>query len=658
LEEGDYYEGSPHTSGMDDVKRRPTRAISIIAPAIFLDLIATLGLFAFKAQIPINSVSFAATFALLALLTIPAAAGLLRLVQRQQHNLEQSSVLLRSVTEHAIFMLDTEGRVTTWNLGAENVKGYQADEIIGQPLSVFYTEEDRTAGLPQHHLAEVTSTGHLEYQGWRVRRDGTQFWANVTLNAIRDEEDTLVGFSKVTQDRTTTREAETRIEALNQQLKAQLDELREAHAQLEHGNRQLAAVNTAISAISGSLGPDDGVLQRIVDAARELVGAQYGALGVADDEGTITQFITSGISADQRQSIGLLPQGRGLLGALIREDQPLRVSDIDQDTRSSGFPPNHPPMTSLLGMPVKHQGRTIGDLYVTDKCDETEFTDEDEELLSLLSGHAAIAITNARLYREASEARDALQRWNAHLEETVAARTRDVERYSHEMASRILNAQESERKRIARELHDETAQSLATLLINVDMLEPQIPEGLTQVHEGLGRLRMLGRRTLEETRTLSHNLRPTILDDAGLVAALNWLADEWMHSFPASVQIDSEGFSSSDCTPDLELTIFRITQEALANVGKHAGAKHVRVELTSDEEEIGLTVVDDGVGFDPDANRAPRPDGGFGVFGMRERTELAGGTFEVRSRLGEGTTISAQLAAGHGTRDAADHRSR
>ncbi len=142
------------------------------------------------------------------------------------------------------------------------------------------------------------------------------------------------------------------------------------------------------------------VLQHIADLARDVVGAQYAALGVSDSDGRITEFITSGLTPQERAAIGALPRGHGLLGVLIREGRPVRTAAISNDPRSSGFPPNHPPMTSLLGVPVSLGDRILGDLYLTDKLGAGEFNEEDEQLALLLARHAAVAIDNAQLNDE------------------------------------------------------------------------------------------------------------------------------------------------------------------------------------------------------------------------------------------------------------------
>jgi len=141
----------------------------------------------------------------------------------------------------------------------------------------------------------------------------------------------------------------------------------------------------------------DVILQKLVDVARRQVSARYAALSVLDDEGRIVRFVTSGISEEEKARIGSIPVGRGLLGVLLHEGTGLRLADIASDPRSVGFPPNHPPMTSLLGVPVVSRGRVIGNLYLTDKEGEKPFDDRDEEIVRLLSTQAAAAIETSRL---------------------------------------------------------------------------------------------------------------------------------------------------------------------------------------------------------------------------------------------------------------------
>jgi PAS domain S-box-containing protein len=168
--------------------------------------------------------------------------------------------------------------------------------------------------------------------------------------------------------------------------------------------QQLFELHEAALAISSELDLSR-LLQRIVEVARQLTRSRYAALGILGEDGLIDQFLTSGISETEREAIGELPRGHGLLGVLIKEGRPIRIANIGADPRSVGFPPNHPLMITLLGMPILYRGHIVGDLYLTDKENGDLWTDEDEWLTSLLSSHAAIAIANARLYRALEEER-------------------------------------------------------------------------------------------------------------------------------------------------------------------------------------------------------------------------------------------------------------
>jgi signal transduction histidine kinase len=165
---------------------------------------------------------------------------------------------------------------------------------------------------------------------------------------------------------------------------------------------RMRAVLDAAIAVTSELSIE-AVLQRIVEAAAELTGARYAALGVIDQSGTgLENFVTTGLDEETVRRIGDLPRGRGILGVLIRDAQPLRLADMGADPRSVGFPPNHPPMTSFLGVPILLRGVAYGNLYLTEKGGRDDFTEDDQELVQLLAAQAAVAIENARLYESAT----------------------------------------------------------------------------------------------------------------------------------------------------------------------------------------------------------------------------------------------------------------
>ena len=522
----------------------------------------------------------------------------------------------------------------------------------------------------------------------------------------------------------------------------------------------------------------DALLQRLVEIAAELTGARYAALGVVDRSGDwLESFVTTGVDAETHAAIGALPHGRGILGALIRDAQPLRLHDLTADPRSVGFPEHHPPMRTFLGVPVRLRGVVYGNLYLTEREDGEDFSAEDEELVQLLAAQAAVAIENARLYENSTHWRRQLESLHeigdaiagelelgrlldlvarrlrslvearlvlialpvpggrelrvaaadgedqdayglagmelaiggsktgrvlergrservdsilddpeidqqaarqmgvrsalfvplvvrgrpigvvvAHdklgstptftdddvrLAESLAARAGTAvdlsERVTRDAVRRVVEAQELERARLARELHDETGQALTSMLLTLKSLDDRIdtPEGRAAAAE----LRELVVTTLRDVRRLAVELRPAALDDFGLVPALERLRDTVAERSGLAIELQSH-LDAERLPAELETALYRIVQEALTNVVKHASASRVSVVLSGRERTVTLVVQDDGRGFEShDAGM----DGGLGLAGMRERVALLGGRLGVESTEDAGTMITAEL---------------
>lgn len=375
-----------------------------------------------------------------------------------------------------------------------------------------------------------------------------------------------------------------------------------------------------------------GVLQNILDKARELVQAKYAALGVVQ-AGLLTEFMTSGIDRETREKIGPLPTGKGLIGALVSEARPIRIADIADDPRSVGFPPDHPNMTSFLGVPITVHGEMSGRLYLTDKIGADEFTERDEAVASVLARQAGIAIVNARLYESEKTRLEASG-------ELKQARTR--EKLHKELAGRTIEAQEEERRRIARELHDEAGQALTSVMLGLRLLpetddrkamKDQIELVRNQVSEALTRL-----------RRLAAEMRPPALDGLGLVSAVRNLAED--PALMEGVQIDFEASDQhGQLEPETEAVVYRILQEALTNVARHSQAKNVSVTIGRRDDKLIAVVEDDGKGFNLDETD------GLGLVGMRERIELVNGRLQIESKPGHGTVVVCEVpfseAVGH-----------
>jgi signal transduction histidine kinase len=350
----------------------------------------------------------------------------------------------------------------------------------------------------------------------------------------------------------------------------------------------------------------DAVLRRIVELGVDLTGARYGALGVLTPDGrSIEDFITVGITPEERAALGDPPTGHGLLGALTREERPLRIPDIAADPRSVGFPPNHPPMTSLLGARIIGRGTVFGNLYLTDKQGAEMFDEEDERVLVVLATQAAIAVENARLYDETERKGRELQRLQ------------------------VLD----ERERIAKELHDGVIQSLFSVGMSLQGLassssDAQIARRLEAAVEDVD-------RAIRDLRNYIFGLRPGILADRQLDQALKELATEFGARSGVVTVVDVDGEAASALASRAG-EVVQLAREALSNVRRHARATTCRVSLRRGAAGIVLEIDDDGRGFDVDTTSL-----GMGLRNLRERAESLGGRLEIESTAGDGTTVRA-----------------
>lgn len=379
-------------------------------------------------------------------------------------------------------------------------------------------------------------------------------------------------------------------------------DLRQAQQETLQRTRELAALNEASLALSSEL--DLGVvLQRVVDLSRTVTDARYGALALVGDDQRITTFLTSGISDEERRRIGPLPEGKGLLGAVIRDGSTLRVDRIAHDPRSSGLPPNHPPMTSFIGQPIVYEGRVVGDLYLTDKHGGEPFTEADEDFLRIFSAHAAIAIENARLYRQ--------------VQDYLVMEERD---------------------RIGMDLHDGIIQSLyATGLMLENSLE-DLAEAPSEVGPQLQRAIDHLNQTIADIRSYILNLRPAVLAGADLAGAVGGLLQELKAHSLIDVELIEEPGACTGLSEERTTALFHLAQESLTNVRKHAKASSVSTRLSQCDGVFRMTVTDDGAGFD-----VSRPSAGQGLPNMRERAEALGGTLQLESGPGHGTTLTIEI---------------
>ena len=369
----------------------------------------------------------------------------------------------------------------------------------------------------------------------------------------------------------------------------------------------LRAVSDAVLSVAAERSVEE-VLQRLVESARELAGARYAALGTPDGEDGFTRFLTSGMSDELVAALGPLPRTHGMLGAMLETAESFRTTDIHDDPRFRGWwPKGHPDMRSFLGVPISAREGVIGAFYLTEKVGASDFTEADQKLIELLAAHAAIAITNARLYEQ-----------------------------SRELS--IL----SERNRLALELHDAVSQKLFSLVLTAEAAATLVGRDADSAGEQLARLKMLAQEALDELRGLIFELRPPDLERDGLCGVLRKHVDVLRQRQSGEINLELEDGIGGD--PERDAEILRIAQEALHNALRHAGAEHVTVRLRADNEELVLEVEDDGVGFDPSAPelRSKR----LGLTSMEERATRLGGRLEIDSRPGAGTSVHLAVRGG------------
>ena len=359
------------------------------------------------------------------------------------------------------------------------------------------------------------------------------------------------------------------------------------------------ALSDAVLAIAAEHAVEP-VLQKLVDAARELAGARYAAIGVPDGDGGFGQFITAGMSDELISRLGPLPRTHGLLGAMLEPDAaPQRTSDIREDPRFRGWWPSaHPSMSSFLGVPIVARGKVAGAFYLTDKEGADAFSDDDQALIETFAAHAALAIENARLHER----------------------------------SRELSIVE-ERNRLARELHDAVTQKLFGVVLAAESGTALLERDLDAAGAQLALVRELAAGAMEELRSVIVHLRPPALEDEGLAVALTKHVDVLRRAHSHPIELDVTG----DCIVParIETDVFRIAQEALSNALRHAGAQRVEVRLRCADDAIDLAVADDGVGFDAGATRSRS----LGLTTMAERARAIGGELRIESVPGAGTTV-------------------
>lgn len=479
--------------------------------------------------------------------------------------------MVDAIKDYAIFLLDIKGRIATWNAGAERIKGYRAEEIIGRHFSVFYPEDVAARGYPAEELRRAAELGRWEDEGWRLRKDGSRFWANVVITALRDENGDLVAFAKVTRDLTERRRNEEQLRQSEERMRRLMDAVEDAIFML-NPQGQVTSWNGGATRVLGF-------------QPTEIIGRHFSRF-----------YPVENIAArePERELADAAAYGR-----IEREGWRLR----------------------------KDGSRFCANVVVT-----------------AVFGAAGELVGFAKVVRDITERNQLRQ-----LE------------YASELAARIEATREEEKKRIARELHDDLGQQLTALKMDLTTLTAEDMPPVHDASEALDavRVRALAMReavdhAIASVRRLAAGLRPAVLDDLGLLPALEWLVDDFRQRSRLSIGIATNAedvvFNEAAST-----AIFRIVQEALTNVARHAhGATAVDVALICTATMCDVAVRDNGIGTKATAERDDGRPSPSGLAGIRDRVRRLGGSVVIGSDASGGFAVrlsvprdAVEVPAGH-----------
>jgi PAS domain S-box-containing protein len=473
---------------------------------------------------------------------------------------ERYRTLVQNIVDYAIFMLDADGLVTEWPEGAQHVKGYAPEEVIGQHVSIFYPPEELAGGDPARELAEAAATGRAEREAWRLRKGGKRFWGNEIATAIRDDAGRLIGYTKITRDLTDRRKTE---EALR-----------------ESEERFRGIVETATDYAIFSVDPH-GIIDGWYAGAEAIFRwSEAEAIGMPMDVTYTPADRVAGVPAQERETARQHGAAPNVRWHRRRDGTPVFIDGVARARYAADG--------QFLG--VFKIGQDVTDRWLAQQRQQEE---------------------QGRIRQE--------------LQDRVLVATSEV----RDLSRQLLLAQEEERRHLALELHDDFGQVLTGLALALsakNLTESRLAEARQTVAEVTARIR---HRSME--------LRPATLDSYGLLPTLHWHLERYQRQTGITVALQQEGVDRR-FTPAIEIAAYRIVQEALTNVARHAQADHAIVQLFADEVALTVAVRDHGTGYDPSAITP-----GSGLGGMRERAELLGGTFEIDTLPGGGVALTAEI---------------
>jgi len=586
-----------------------------------------------------------------------------------------------SLKDYAIMTLDAGGHITSWNESAARISGYVAREIVGKHFSVLYPPEEIRQGKPEYQLKRAAAKGRWTDDGWRVRKGGSRFWANVIITALRDERGHLCGFTKVTSDETVHRRTEGALRESAERFRSLFQAVRVGvvligpHAECKKCNQAaLDLLGVTEDQLLGrtSFDPEwkcinedgspcpgkDHPIPRAIatrQPVRNVVMGVYrsrpkdwiwvlvNAEPRLGKDGSVSEVVCSFTDITERK----------------RAEEELRASE-ERFRNAFAHAATGMALTNLNGRFLEVNqafcqitGYTERELVLRDFTSITHPDDlaRNVDLMrQILSGMIPSYVIEKRYIHKhggvvwvrisVSVLRDSKrqpQRMIALVEDITERK--QAEESLRELSGRMLQLQDEERRRLARELHDGTAQNLAALGMNLGIVDQAAAALDAGARKALGESVALADQCIRELRTFSYLLHPPVLDNLGLSSALTWYIEGFRQRSGIAAKLEIAA-DLGRLPQELELMLFRIVQESLSNIHRHSGSRTATIRIARYAKEVVMQISDQGHGMAPNLN-----DGdvslarvGVGIAAMRERVRHMGGRLEIRS-LPKGTDV-------------------